>query len=151
LNFIHLGMRNGGGIGDSIPRVSFKYMKGEIFAGKLIYEHCFYLLIDLIFINLVLGEIVESFNEIRSQENIKIQDKENKCFICDIDRYYCKEDFEEHRKKKHYLFDYIYVYLYLTNINTQELTPAETYILGQINSQKTDWFPVVEDNENKSS
>ena len=72
-------MRNGGGIGDSIPRLSYKYTDGLVYSKKVAFEHSFYFFINLILINLVLGVIVDTFNELRGQDNIRDEDKENKC------------------------------------------------------------------------
>jgi len=146
LNFWHIGLRMGGGIGDALDRQSFKFGSKGLYYEKIIFEILYYIIINLILINIFFGVIVDSFNDMRDKTTKSTEDRENRCFICNLDRFNSKKgDFEDHRKNEHYLFDYVYVYLFLSNKNPQEFSAVETYVWSQINQHRTDWYPEAED------
>jgi hypothetical protein len=139
---LHLGLRNGGGIGDVLPRLSYKYNDRTLYFLKIIYENVFYIVINLILVNIFFGVIVDSFNELRDQTTKNNEDITNKCFICNMDRFETnKENFEFHRNIDHYMFNYVYIYFYLSNKNSQEFSNIESYVWKQINSKQTKWLP----------
>ena len=82
-------------------------------------------------------------------KNINAEDKANKCFICDLDRFKIKSgfSFEDHRKNEHSIFNYVYIYLYLANKNYQVYSGVEDYVWNQINLHRTDWLPKKEEDE----
>jgi hypothetical protein len=47
---------------------------------------CFFLLIIVISLNLVLGLLIDALAEMRAQSSMKAQELEDKCFICDISK-----------------------------------------------------------------
>ena len=64
----------------------------------------------MIFSNVFLALITDAFGEMREKAWINENDKNNVCFICQIDRNKClinKIDFEEHLKS-HNLFNYMF-------------------------------------------
>jgi hypothetical protein len=83
----------------------------------------------------------------RDQTTKNNEDIANKCFICNLDRFNSKKgDFAEHRKDEHYLFNYVYVYLFLSNKNFQEYSAVESFVWNQINLHRTEWFPNADEN-----
>ena len=109
LYFINYGIRSGGGVGDLLGTPSFKddYW---FFMKIFFYEILFHLIIVMIFANVFLGLIADAFGELREAAEVKSNDKENICFICQINSDDCANkgiDFEEHIMKKHNLWDYI--------------------------------------------
>lgn len=141
-NYLHLGLRNGGGIGDVLPRLSYKYSDRNSYFGKIVYENFFFIIINLILNNIFFGVIVDSFNEMRDENTKNNNDKINKCFICNLDRFETQKDaFDFHRKIEHNLFNYVYLYFHLNSKNSQEYSNIESFIWRQINSRQTNWFP----------
>ncbi len=143
LNYIDLGLRMGGGIGDSSPRVSFKFdNKGKYFV-KIIWDVVFHIVVNLILMNIFFGVIVDTFNELRDQKDKKAEDEANKCFMCNRDRFDNKyeEDFNYHRTTQHKISNYTYFITYLLNKNFQEYNRAELYAWQQINLRNLDWLP----------
>ncbi len=137
-----MGLRNGGGIGDVFPRLSYKYNERKLYFIKTIYETIYFIFINLILINIFFGVIVDSFNSMRDQTTQNTEDVKNKCFICNRDRFDKQEDdFDKHREKLHHPFSYSYVYFYLANKNSQEFSAIESYVWNQINKQETNWLP----------
>ena len=70
----------------------------------------------MIFANVFLGLIADAFGELREVAWMKENDKNNICFICQIDSDTCAIkgiDFEEHVQNKHQLWNYVYFLSYL--------------------------------------
>jgi len=54
-----MGLRLGGGIGDSNPRISYKFDKKEKYFKKLFWDILFHILINLILSNIFFGVILK--------------------------------------------------------------------------------------------
>ena len=151
LNYIDLGLRLGGGIGDVIPRASFKYEKeGEnYYYSKLFIDISFHILVNLILANIFFGIIVDTFTDLRDENNKNAEDKKNKCLLCNRDRFnnIKGEDFDLHRTSEHMIFDYIYFICYLLRKNPQEYSRAEDFAWNQINLKQLEWYPGNIDDE----
>jgi len=147
LNYIDLGLRLGGGIGDVIPRTSFKFKQGQInyrFYSRLIINTLFHIFVNLILANIFFGIIVDTFTDFRDESNQREEDKRNKCLICDRDRYNNIEggvDFDYHRTEEHKAFNYAYFICYLLRKNPQDYSRAEEFAWNEINLKQMDWYP----------
>ena len=149
LYFINYGIRSGGGVGDLLGTPSFKddYW---FFMKIFFYEILFHLIIVMIFANVFLGLIADAFGELREAAEVKSNDKENICFICQINSDDCANkgiDFEEHIMKKHNLWDYInfLCYLYLKDENEYNL--MEYKIMSSISEFNLSWIPTFENED----
>ena len=114
------------------------------------YEILFHLIIVMIFANVFLGLIADAFGELREAAEVKANDKENICFICQINSDDCANkgiDFEEHIMKKHNLWDYInfLCYLYLKDENEYNL--MEYKIMSSISEFNLSWIPTFENED----
>ena len=98
---LNSGLRAGGGIGDSLsgPLISKLFIIFFIFFfclanGKYwnywVFTLAFYIIINILFINIIFGIIIDTFGELRDMRKALIKDVEDKCFICGVDSY----DFE---------------------------------------------------------
>jgi len=147
LNFIDYGLRLGGGIGDVIPRTSYKFNESgspNYFYPRLIINTLFHILVNLILQNIFFGIIVDTFTEFRDESNQKDEDKRNKCIMCNRDRYNNikpGEDFDQHRTLDHHVFNYVYFVCYLLRKNPQEYSRAEEFAWNQINLRRMEWYP----------
>ena len=151
LYFINYWVRSGGGIGDLLGTPSFKD-NYWFFMKIFFYEILFHLIIVMIFANVFLGLIADAFGELREAAEVKENDKENICFICQIDSDICALkgiDFEEHINKKHNLWEYVnfLCYLYLKDENEYNL--MEYKIMSSISEYNLSWIPFY-DNEDES-
>ena len=143
LFFINYGVRSGGGIGDLLGTPSFKD-NIWFFMKIFFYEILFHLIIVMIFANVFLGLIADAFGELREAADLKANDIDNICFICQINSDDCAIkgiDFEEHRSKKHNLWDYVnfLCYLYLKDENEYNL--MEYKIMSSISEFNLSWIP----------
>jgi len=149
LNYLDLGLRLGGGIGDSAPRISYKYDEKKKFYFKLIWDIISHILLNLILGNIFFGVIVDTFNDMRGQKDIKSNDEKNKCFMCHRDRFEndLDENFDIHRNKRHNMFNYLNFIPYLLKKNPQLYSRAEAFAWEQINLKKLDWYPYISEND----
>lgn len=147
MNYIDLGLRLGGGIGDVIPRSSFKYKEdgaSYYFYSRIIIDTLFHIFVNLILANIFFGIIVDSFTQYRDESNKKDEDQKNKCLMCNRDRYNnikAGEDFDLHRTIEHKPFNYFYFICYMLRKNPQEYSRAEEFAWNQINLQRMEWYP----------
>jgi len=138
-------LRLGGGIGDIAPRISYKYDEKRKYFLKLFLDIVFHILINLILGNIFFGVIVDTFNDLRDEKDIKASDINNKCFMCHLDRFdnLSNGNFDIHRKEIHHIFNYVYFIHYLLKKNPQIYSRAEQFAWEQFNMKKFDWFPYL--------
>jgi inositol 1,4,5-triphosphate receptor type 3 len=144
---IDYGMRSGGGIGDMLPKISFK-QNSTFFVGKFFYDIVFHISIILILGNIFLGIIVDTFADLRDKNQLKADDIQFKCFICQMSRDQSlrkKIDFENHVNEDHYTWNYVYFLTHLHIMNQMEFTPLQTYVWQCITSNDISWIPIYSD------
>jgi hypothetical protein len=139
-----MGLRFGGGMGDSSPRISFKFDTKKNYISKISYDIIFHIILNLILANIFFGVIVDAFNEMRDEKDKKENDQKDKCYICNIDRFDSSrgEDFDFHRNIKHNMLNYIYLIPYLIEKNPQEYSKAERFVWTSIIGHEINWYPV---------
>ena len=80
-------MRQGGGFGDKTTDEPYYWdNRGRYYLSFLI-KICSFALINIIFLNIIFGIIIDTFAELRDEKNRIDSDKKNICFICGLDRY----------------------------------------------------------------
>lgn len=92
--------------------------------------------------------------ELRDQRRQIDDDKKNNCFICGIDRQQLEknqEDFDDHIKSKHFLWNYVFYIYCLQNKDSTEYTGLEYWIMEKVENEKTNWFPVQERDQDEMS
>jgi hypothetical protein len=149
MNIIDYGTRSGGGIGDIFPKVSLK-MNPSIFIYKFIYSVIFHVFIVLILGNIFLGIIVDTFKSLREKHQIRKNDINNNCFICNISKESIsndEKDFKKHQKVVHNIFYYFYFVSSITHKSIYELNRFENYSIKSIAKGKTQWLPEPKENQ----
>ena len=79
------GVRSGRGIGDVLPKLSFKDDPGY-YVAAFFFVVLFHIFVIWIMINLFFGIIVDTFAALREKAYKIEEDKRNTCFICQITR-----------------------------------------------------------------
>ena len=109
----------------------------------------FHLFIVLILLNVFLGIIVDAFAELRNMNWKKEKDMKNICFICQLSRDDCISrniDFENHVKKTHYLWNYVYFMTSLHLRNVLDFNRIEKYVWDKLGNQDFSWLPLEKSN-----
>ena len=140
LYFWNFGMTSEGSV--EMNLISFKnntnYYLGQFFFDLLLYTS-----IHMIFFNVVLATITDSFGKMRDQIKDKEDDIKNSCFICQKTKNDCVndfEDFDEHLQN-HDKWKYIILICNILEKDIKELTDEEYFIYRKITEKKINWFP----------
>lgn len=98
------------------------------FAWRLLWDISFWLLFVLILISIISGIIIDAFSGMRDEQDAAAQDRYNRCFVCNLDRY--KLDlsgigFDRHIVEEHDPRTYLFFLLYLK-------TRPDSLLTGQV-------------------
>ncbi|CAK78094.1 unnamed protein product (macronuclear) [Paramecium tetraurelia] len=109
---------------------------------KFCYDTLYFVFFALLFTNIVSGIMIDTFAELRDQRQKIDDDKKNCCFICGVKRAHLEknlEQFEQHVKDKHFLWNYIY-YIYCLKLKeTTDYTGLEYAISEMIRRDNISW------------
>jgi hypothetical protein len=83
---INFGLRNGGGIGDTLGSLSYFNDSKELYYLRSLNDLSFMLIITLLFSNIIFGIIIDTFAGLRDEAAVMEDDTKNVCYICGTDR-----------------------------------------------------------------
>jgi inositol 1,4,5-triphosphate receptor type 3 len=141
---LNYGFRKGGGLGDGDIALAETYRNTSVYFEKVAFNVGFFFIMDIIFLNLIFGIIVDTFGELRDKTTKLDDDFENYCFICNLDRWVIHregEEFDEH-KKYHSVWSYVYYYFYLTKLTEKDMDGVELYIWNKFSKNDLTIFPI---------
>jgi hypothetical protein len=104
------GMRNGGGIGDAMIHT---------LGTRWIIDMLYFVIVIVLFLNLIFGIIIDTFSELRSQKQLRMEDTTNRCFICGITKHVFnkKSDgpngFKTHIMHEHNMWSYLFFIFFI--------------------------------------
>ena len=75
------GMRSGGGVGDAIWQ---RYRSDEYYTFRYVFDFSFFMLINIILMNIFFGIIIDSFADKRAGASDIQREVEGICFVCGI-------------------------------------------------------------------
>ena len=143
LTHISYGIRSGGGIGEHLPRHYFGRENNREYY-RMIFDLMWYFFVNLLMLNVILGVIVDTFKEMRQENDSQEYDKENVCFVCGINRNQARSlglDFYEHINKDHDIWNYAFFLINLQILQGKDMNTYELYVDNQIKNQSTSFFP----------
>jgi inositol 1,4,5-triphosphate receptor type 1 len=67
---LHMGMRAGGGVGDNLvaPNAS---QDQRYFSQRVVYDLSYYIIINIIWMNIIFGIIIDTFAELRDEKKVR--------------------------------------------------------------------------------
>ncbi len=142
VSFFNHGIRNGGGLADMMPKEPFSDTPG--YTGRYLIDMLFFILVILLILNMINGIIINTFSQLREEQEVKEADINNNCFICNLTRNTFQKKkiyFDTHANKQHYIRDYL---LYLISIKLKpekDLDPDETRIAEALKLNDVSFFP----------
>lgn len=143
---IDYGIRSGGGIGDILPKISYKHSTA-FFYGKFFYNVIFHIFIILVLGNIFLGIIVDTFADLRDKNQLREEDKLLKCYVCQISRDQSlnkKIDYESHIREDHLTWNYVYFLTYLHITNPNDFNALQNYVWDMLAQKDISWIPISE-------
>lgn len=138
------GLRNGGGISESLRIMSYESENRDRYYVRFIFDVLFFSLINVIFLNIIFGTIIDTFAELRDGKKQMYEDIKNKCFICGLDRAIFDKNadgFGNHQSRDHNMWNYIFYIFYLKNKDATEYNGIESYVSDKLESNDISWFP----------
>ena len=142
MSTLDYGLRNRGGVGDLMTRISFKRNTGR-YMGRFFYDVTFFLLIVIIMIDMVFGIIIESFQELCNEDQKHENDKKSHCFICHVNRATVEKNrhnFNEHREKTHNLWNYVNYMISLKFADLHDLNAINSYAREKMDNKNSKSF-----------
>lgn len=138
------GLKNSGGVGMWLDYMEVGVSDAEIIP-RFFYDDLFLIIIVIIMMNIVLGLIIDTFAVLREADEVNYADKENKCFICGMQ----KEEIERlsgrifkyHTTKEHNEWNYLNFMAYLKFKENTEYSGIESYVYQLIEKKELDWIP----------
>ena len=110
-----------------------------------IYSWSYYFFISIIMVNIINAIIVDTFQDIRENNNIKFETINNSCFICSYDRSKFEligHNFNTHLTKEHNLRSYFKYLIKIRLTNKFDLNQVDSYVMDCIEDNKTTFFPI---------
>jgi len=145
LTTLNWGLRNGGGIGDTLTVESYAADNRGRYYFRLIFDLSFFLIINITFLNIIFGIIIDTFAELRDQKSMMDEDMKTICYICNLDRYTFDKNgtgFENHIEKQHHLWNYVF-FIYSVNAkDPTEYNGIESYVQEKLQAEDISWFPL---------
>ncbi|KAG9509653.1 Inositol 1,4,5-trisphosphate receptor, partial [Fragariocoptes setiger] len=160
------GLRNGGGIGDLMRRLSYRsdteigpltdrqqqrlwyqflFDESELrLWGRIVYELSFFVIINTITIQMIFGVIIDTFADLRAEKQKKEEILKNTCFVCGLNRSAFENktvSFEHHVRREHNLWHYLYFIVLVRSKSPTEFTGPESYVSNMIKAHDLEWFP----------
>merc|ERR1719174_3316716 len=143
---LNYGMRNGGGVGDSMFPHNFE-THADLWFLRTGLDLIFFLLINIVLLNVVFGIIIDKFGSFRDDKLKIMEDMENTCYICGKERSEISQfiDYNDHTTTQHGLMRYWNFILYLKTKPKNEMTGLQHYVLDLVENDKSNqvkWFPI---------
>jgi hypothetical protein len=138
----NLGLRNSGGIGDHFTVTK---PSDALFYTRSLFELTFYMIINVVFLNVIFGIILDTFSQLRNDAEIRLNDEKELCFVCGYTRSEFTrigKDFDIHVQDHHNPWKYVYYIYYLKEKGYTELTGLETICYDNYTKKKTEWLPI---------
>lgn len=142
-NSVNLGLRLGGGVSDAF-NLAANISSGGVFYGRFFYDLTFFILIKLIFLNLIAGIIIDTFSDMRDELTERTKVICNVCFICGKSRWQIEKDglsFKKHIGKDHTLWKYLFYVMRLKSVNSSSFDGIEQNIYEKVNRDDSSWIP----------
>jgi len=137
------GLRRHAGLGEIIPKASFKYER-SIYLKKFFLETSYYIIVTVIIMNIVFGILIDTFRELRMNSKEMENKKDNFCLICDSKKEELERNkisFYKHVNYNHDVWNYIQYMIKIMNSSPQDLTSINNYAYQMISLKLIHWFP----------
>jgi hypothetical protein len=142
--FIHIvtvGFRQGGGIGEVMTPSEWA---SPTFVPRRMFDFSFWVVMIIIFLNIIFGIIIDTFAELRDAKQAKESDMRHKCFVCGIDSHVFDrhgDGFISHTKYEHNMWQYLYFIHHLRLKNPDDYTGQESFVAHHLLRKDFSFFP----------
>lgn len=141
------GLKYGGGVSEILDFPAWGKANGAEGYVRLIYDFMFFLVLIVIFLNIVFGIILDTFGELRENRDGVVEDQKGKCFICGIERAdfdrVSSGGFEHHFTFEHHMWDYLFYMHYVKLKPSDEHNGSEGFVWECMEKLEPKFFPIA--------
>jgi len=144
MTVLHYGLTSGSAI-TFLSTPTLTYNDHGTYAGRIIYDIGFYILINICIVNITIGLLATAFGNLKQEEDERKLTLETECFICSQDQSaFIKKNysFEQHVQNDHNMWNYVFFFLYLREKPAIEFTAQESYVSSLVNNRNITFFPI---------
>merc|ERR1719230_1934605 len=139
---INVGVRAGGGIGEAMRQ---PLITDQEFHSRALFDFCFFIVVNIILMNILFGIIIDSFADKRAQADDFKREVRGQCFICGISK--SRFDIEninwnDHIYCEHNLHSYVAFLLYVQSRPKSECSGIEKFVKQSAKEGKIGFFPI---------
>ncbi|KAJ3028703.1 UNVERIFIED_CONTAM: hypothetical protein HDU68_001052 [Siphonaria sp. JEL0065] len=143
LTVLSYGLRSGGGIGEllQVPVDDTK----EYYGARILLDLSFFLIVIVFLLNVVFGIIFDTFGQLREERKDISDDLRTQCYVCSINASEFQRHsngFENHIKKEHNIWHYLFFLVHLELKDKTEYTSHETFISESLAKNDLSFFPI---------
>jgi len=130
--------------GDIGAMMSKRLVSDPYFWVQMLYTFLYWTIMITILLNVIFGIIIDTFSELRTDTLRMMQDMQNSCFICRIDRFTLDtkgNGFERHIKRDHNMWNYLNMIVHVREKDEMEHNGWEGYIHAMMQQKDLSFFP----------
>ncbi|ORY28919.1 hypothetical protein BCR33DRAFT_724882 [Rhizoclosmatium globosum] len=143
LTVLSYGLRSGGGIGELL-QVPVNEER-EYYGARILLDLSFFLIVIVFLLNVVFGIIFDTFGQLREDRKDISDDLKTQCYVCSINASEFQRHssgFENHIKKEHNVWHYLFFLVHLELKDKTEYTSHETFISESLGKNDLSFFPI---------
>jgi hypothetical protein len=146
-----MGLIMGGGIGEYLsmyinyPNITLD--RGWVSVERMLFDIAFFVTITIGLMNIVFGIMIDTFSQLREQQQHRTSTITNSCLICDITRADFAKGvhrlgaFERHISDEHNLFSYLAFIAHTRLKDETEYNGVESYVSKCVQEGNISWLP----------
>jgi hypothetical protein len=140
------GLKFGGGISEVTPPPIFGADEDVSGYLRLLFDFLFFLILIIMFLNLVFGIILDTFGQLREHREFVEEDQKGKCFICGMERSefdrVAAGGFDQHIEFDHHMWDYLYFMHYVKLKPSEDHNGQEGFVATCMESHEPLFYPI---------
>ena len=138
-----VGIRQGGGIGDAISQPTIDDPK---YWGLMFFNLFYFAIVINILLNIIFGIIIDTFGQLRDQNQAELKDIKENCFVCGNQRFLFEVkriSWGYHINIEHNPRAYLAFLIYIRHKRIDECSGAEKYVKEKLEKNETMFFPLT--------
>ncbi|EGR33287.1 hypothetical protein IMG5_057100 [Ichthyophthirius multifiliis] len=143
------GLRNGGGISEAIQAQPYDNNgSNSLYWARYFYDLTFFVFINMLFIQIIFGIILDTFAELRQQNDQIMDAVKNKCYVCGTKKSIIdsksQKGWYSHIYLEHNVYHLLFFMIYVYNKDVTNCDALEKYVKKCLEQNKIDFIPLNE-------
>lgn len=140
---VNEGARSDSGIGNAMTEPL-----PEDYSWRVLFDLSFFIIVNVILLNIIFGVIIDTFGELRELKNNIIEDVNDRCFICGEERGQIElrgVGWSRHFMTQHSPFSYLGFIVHIQDQPIQDCNGIEKHVRLLVAAKNTSFFPSIGD------